>query len=485
MQSDVPLEVPAALRRRVFAQKKALSYPLPQTSASLASRSPEQDLQIATTAVKLWQGSEVQDEHEQESSDLFSRPASFTLRRDRKSLAAFLPPARMTFDNSFCERKEEDFKSWNRASEQDIKAEPNVNEVENVNDAASCSLREDHSEASCSAGEDVQPLVLPQVHVVRMEVVHLLFKNYTELPLDLLWSNPVAPATMSTPVHVALCPPGTAVTVETYPTHQWSVQTTIEQGPSVAAVGAPPNSTPTTSAGGESVGRKTAVAPPGNPNVQTRQVVLSYTVQHGQSQQVCAFRPRTKHTAAKTMKRPQREEEERRRSASPVPPTCAVTPFLQASYHEDPSITCTSGSPPSPSPSSSTRSSTSDEVLLERKDHIHKPPMYCNPLLNSWSKTVNDAPASSKEAATASSLLDVENDESSFEEKDQAKATCAVCERRLRPGRAAFACRCGKSFCIRHKDAEDHNCDFDFRSAGQAFLKKTHPKIEAPRVQKI
>lgn len=39
-----------------------------------------------------------------------------------------------------------------------------------------------------------------------------------------------------------------------------------------------------------------------------------------------------------------------------------------------------------------------------------------------------------------------------------------------------FTCHCGKCFCLRHKNSEKHNCDYDFKK--EAHNKASKNKID-------
>ena len=46
-------------------------------------------------------------------------------------------------------------------------------------------------------------------------------------------------------------------------------------------------------------------------------------------------------------------------------------------------------------------------------------------------------------------------------EPKKKKNRCPVCNKKM--GLMPFECKCGKSFCILHKDPEAHNCTYDFK----------------------
>ena len=47
---------------------------------------------------------------------------------------------------------------------------------------------------------------------------------------------------------------------------------------------------------------------------------------------------------------------------------------------------------------------------------------------------------------------------------------CEHCKKKL--GVYEHKCKCGKLFCITHLHAEIHTCTYDYKSEGQAQLKK-------------
>lgn len=61
------------------------------------------------------------------------------------------------------------------------------------------------------------------------------------------------------------------------------------------------------------------------------------------------------------------------------------------------------------------------------------------------------------------------------EQKD--KTRCWFCQKKC--GLTGFECRCGYTFCAKHRYAEEHNCDFDHKGAGREILAKNNPNITA------
>jgi hypothetical protein len=59
---------------------------------------------------------------------------------------------------------------------------------------------------------------------------------------------------------------------------------------------------------------------------------------------------------------------------------------------------------------------------------------------------------------------------------------CAAdgCKKKL--GLIPFHCNCGESYCAKHREAEEHQCTFDYHAKQQEELVKKLPKIEADRI---
>mmetsp|Transcript_71381 Transcript_71381/g.149171 ORF Transcript_71381/g.149171 Transcript_71381/m.149171 type:complete len:234 (+) Transcript_71381:74-775(+) len=59
------------------------------------------------------------------------------------------------------------------------------------------------------------------------------------------------------------------------------------------------------------------------------------------------------------------------------------------------------------------------------------------------------------------------------EQKDKTK--CWTCAKKC--GLTGFECRCGYTFCSKHRYAEDHNCDFDHKGKGREILAKNNQNV--------
>ncbi|KAL3637304.1 Zinc finger A20 and AN1 domain-containing stress-associated protein 8 [Castilleja foliolosa] len=60
---------------------------------------------------------------------------------------------------------------------------------------------------------------------------------------------------------------------------------------------------------------------------------------------------------------------------------------------------------------------------------------------------------------------------------------CATCRKRV--GLTGFSCKCGDLFCSVHRYSEKHDCQFDYRVAGQDAIAKANPVVKAEKLDKI
>nr|CAB3460056.1 unnamed protein product [Digitaria exilis] len=59
---------------------------------------------------------------------------------------------------------------------------------------------------------------------------------------------------------------------------------------------------------------------------------------------------------------------------------------------------------------------------------------------------------------------------------------CAECFKKM--GLAMrFQCRCGKSYCLHHRNSEAHHCSFDYQRAGIISIIRNNPLVEADKLQ--
>ncbi|PKA67173.1 Zinc finger A20 and AN1 domain-containing stress-associated protein 4 [Apostasia shenzhenica] len=60
---------------------------------------------------------------------------------------------------------------------------------------------------------------------------------------------------------------------------------------------------------------------------------------------------------------------------------------------------------------------------------------------------------------------------------------CTSCRKKV--GLTGFRCRCGKSFCGKHRYPEQHGCSFDFKAAGREAIARDNPVVKAAKLDKI
>lgn len=48
-----------------------------------------------------------------------------------------------------------------------------------------------------------------------------------------------------------------------------------------------------------------------------------------------------------------------------------------------------------------------------------------------------------------------------------------------------FDCRCEKQFCLKHKQPEDHNCTFDYKTYAKDQIKINNPQIINNKFKKM
>ena len=48
-----------------------------------------------------------------------------------------------------------------------------------------------------------------------------------------------------------------------------------------------------------------------------------------------------------------------------------------------------------------------------------------------------------------------------------------------------FACKCKKKFCIMHRNAEKHDCEFDYKAANRKMMEGRNPVIKFSKLETI
>jgi hypothetical protein len=68
-------------------------------------------------------------------------------------------------------------------------------------------------------------------------------------------------------------------------------------------------------------------------------------------------------------------------------------------------------------------------------------------------------------------------------ERPKKKNRCAVCNKKV--GLLGFECKCGRLLCTSHRQAEEHQCDYDYRSEGKKRLEAANPLVTFPKLGSI
>ena len=63
------------------------------------------------------------------------------------------------------------------------------------------------------------------------------------------------------------------------------------------------------------------------------------------------------------------------------------------------------------------------------------------------------------------------------------KKRCPICNKKITL--MDYTCRCGNSYCIKHRMPEDHNCTFDYEKLGKDIIDKNNPQVVCEKVIKI
>ncbi|TKR88077.1 hypothetical protein L596_012373 [Steinernema carpocapsae] len=101
------------------------------------------------------------------------------------------------------------------------------------------------------------------------------------------------------------------------------------------------------------------------------------------------------------------------------------------------------------------------------------------PLLAGSAPRILPAPEELKPVQTSST----ESSLSSSEASPKPKNRCQACSKRV--GLLGFSCRCGGTFCNKHRFETDHSCNFDYKTAERELISKKMPVIMAKKIDQI
>ena len=64
--------------------------------------------------------------------------------------------------------------------------------------------------------------------------------------------------------------------------------------------------------------------------------------------------------------------------------------------------------------------------------------------------------------------------------KKKKKPRCKQCKKKLRL--LSFTCKCGKTFCLKHRYAQDHQCQYDYKTTYTKKYLHLNPKIISEKI---
>ena len=67
--------------------------------------------------------------------------------------------------------------------------------------------------------------------------------------------------------------------------------------------------------------------------------------------------------------------------------------------------------------------------------------------------------------------------------KEKKSSVCRICRRKLTL--CDITCRCGETFCGKHRHSFQHGCTFDYKGENQKLLEKLNPIIKNSKITKI
>lgn len=67
---------------------------------------------------------------------------------------------------------------------------------------------------------------------------------------------------------------------------------------------------------------------------------------------------------------------------------------------------------------------------------------------------------------------------------ESGKLRCSRCNKRVRLA-GGFKCRCGETYCAVHRYPEEHECTFDYKTAGRRVIAKANLLVRADKLEKI
>ena len=67
--------------------------------------------------------------------------------------------------------------------------------------------------------------------------------------------------------------------------------------------------------------------------------------------------------------------------------------------------------------------------------------------------------------------------------KQEDRGLCWECKKKT--GMSGYTCKCGFTYCKKHRLPESHSCEFDYINEGKALLTKHNPNIQPEKLEKM
>ncbi|KAG2781888.1 hypothetical protein JG687_00007884 [Phytophthora cactorum] len=94
-------------------------------------------------------------------------------------------------------------------------------------------------------------------------------------------------------------------------------------------------------------------------------------------------------------------------------------------------------------------------------------------------------PTFSEEEKPAAKIMKVKLNKKKEDSKPVQKNRRRCWECKVKVGLTAVKCRCDYTFCGKHRYAEEHNCAFNFKTAGKRKLEEENPVVVPAKVARI
>lgn len=63
------------------------------------------------------------------------------------------------------------------------------------------------------------------------------------------------------------------------------------------------------------------------------------------------------------------------------------------------------------------------------------------------------------------------------------KIRCAVCKKKI--NMTYIQCKCGGYYCGKHRYANEHNCQYDYKKVNEEQIRKNNPEITKEKFERI